>query len=1445
MFLLENLKYNKLYKKQFMLPFIKEDKRRGSAILLLTPNYQSSLALMNNKFCLNKANSFVSYYLERDIMYTINHESRYLETDHYDFIEENGVLLEDPSSVFTETTDVQILGDLNEEEITDEYYRCGDTVIFFNELYDILNEETIGSTNMKYKRLLYNDRLRNNKDIITIYNKVKADNPWIKRTYLNYNKYKKLNIFVDLYYYNQAYLNNNTFTIKKSVDMYYEFLRRFIMDKRITNAGYTKKTIFVPVLGWGKEPNTMLYDYRKNLNPISVLFKRIRFNQIELKNSFKDTDFVFFGNNGYFKFNAEKMDRQSYMRFQKFIKVLEFNEMIDDNDEEDNSSDAIAANIIAKIETNKGIIIHNLTGNAADAKTIKDADKALLVKKINDASRFAKTEEDALNKLDQDRDVKRILSSLEDDADEGINLSSARVSRINQNRDTFMQKQIDGKSVSQMINESNKPKELNETSIPIETINTEWHHMKTMNFEKEYDLEADIIKCLNSLSDKNKSFPVSILDISTEDTSTSEDSIYTYTVKCEGYDGKRFSLKFDIPKFRDHRFMRLRGNEKIFSIEMPLIPISKTSDSRTQIVSFYNKLFVDRYNTSAGKSNPYSDRLLKALKKYNGSNIKTVIGDNSRICTKYNLPIDYIDLASMYSKIIYNTSDGNVITVYFNQDEIRKIPGVNSKNGLPIALDSKGRCLYYRPENNSTIAQFIANTIDDENFRKIYQNQTELKRATYSRVWILNTYIPTIVILAHDLGLIPAMDLAGVKYDISSKRTVEFDWDYIKLKDGYINFYNTYDSMMIMNGLKDCNLDDVSIQDLNKKSTWVAQLDNFGGRGKSDGLDNFKDLMYDPITIEVSRDYKLPTNYHEALIYASNLLVDNKHVKHADLSSNRYRTNEVVAAHFYWVLSSSYKEYANSNKRGRHVPMTMKQSAVIDAILAQNTTSDLSIFQPLLEIETRSMISTKGKSGLNSDRAYTLDKRSYTDSMSNIIAQSTNFASNVGLNRQTTLDANVIGGRGYFKQSSIEKDGNVTKSLCMTEALSPFVTSSNDSFRNDMSFVQNSKHATPIEKSMPELITTGAQEALPYMVSDMFSFKAKKNGKITAITPDYMLIEYADKTKDYVNMAEQTMKNSDGGFYITLQLTTDKKVGQSVKQGEILAWDKKSFSKHIGKGNQLAYNNGALAKVAVLSTEDSFEDSGVCSEWLSRIMASNIVVMKSIVLPASTNVLSIVKKGQKVKEGDPILIFQNAFDENDANVLLKNLSIDDGDITTIGRNIVKSKVTGDIADIKVYRTCEIKDMSDSLQKIFKGKESQIKKLKSIAIDSETEVYFDSTSKLSPTGKLKNAENSVLIEIYMRYYDIMAPGDKLVQETANKNVLMALYPDDESPYTDFRRNEVIDAIGGASAIDGRIITSPFKSGALNKCLIELQRKCCEIYGEKWLTIHEMYDYFYKK
>lgn len=1428
---LYDIKDMKLYRKQFYAPINRKNKKTGSAILLLSPNYEASKSLINNRFMINRNQAFMSYYIEKDIMYTINHESKCLEINHYD----TTTVAINEQAVFTESTDVNVIGeDLESCYMNELYFKIGDKMIFFNEMYD---EEifTEANVNDKYRRLLYYDRIRNNREVLQLYKTVKADNPVIKKTFIDYSKYKAMNLFIDLYYYNQIYLNNNNYNMIRSIDMYLEFIRRFIMDKRIDKAGYTKKTVFVPINFWGKEPDTDLVDYKKNLNPLAVFYKKLRFAPDELR-VFDGTDFVFFGENGYFKLDTANITKQTYVKFFRNIKSLESNEVIDDSDESDNSAHGIATEIIDKLDINKGIKIHNLTGDT-NSDDEKEKLKAELVKKINDASKNATDEDNALDKLEEDEDVKKIISDLEDQADDNVKLSAARTNRIVKSQDNFMKKSIKGKSVKDMVNESNKPKELPETQLPIATINDEWRHMKAINFEKEYDLDADIIKILNSLSDTDKDYPVSILDVSVEDTSTSEDNIYTYTVKCEDYSGKRFTLRFDIPKFRDNRFMRLRGNEKIFSIEMPLIPISKTEEDTVQLVSFYNKIFIERYNTSNGKSNPNAGRLIKALEKYDSPEIKITGGDNTKICSKYELPIDYIDIASVYSKIVYAPRGSKTtenITFYFNQDEIRNDAKVDLSKGLPYAIKGNGEVEYYSDNTNVTFAQTLASMLGSD-FYEIYASQAKPKKCTYSRASILNTNIPVIVILAHDLGLTKAMDLAGIRYDISDKRDKYSD--NIKLADGYINYEETYASMMLMNGLKDCDMESIPIVDLNSKITWVNVLEDFGGRIKSDGLSNFKDLMYDPITVEISRDYKLPDNYHEALIYASNLLVDNKFTTHTNISTNRYRTNEVIAAQFYRVLSDSYKEYALQNKHGRKVPMSMKQSAVIDLILAQNTTSDLSVFQPLLEIETKNMISTKGVTGMNSERAYKIDKRGYDQSMVNIIAQATGFASTVGVNRQTTINPNIVGGRGYFKQSG-EEEMSVTNTYSMTEALSPFVVSSDDPFRNDMTFVQTAKHSTPIDYSTPMLVTTGADAAMPYLCSNMFANKAKAKGVIRDITDDYMIVDYDDGSSDYIRLDEQTMKNSDGGFYINLQLKTDLKIGSKVKAGEILAYDKKSFSRSVGDG-QVAYNMGCIVNAAIMTNEDGFEDSGVCSKWLTESMSSDISVMKDINLPPATNVLFLIKKGTEVKEGEPLLIFQNAYDEEDANILLKNLNNEDGDVSEIGRNVIKSKVTGVISDIKIYRTCDMEELSDSLTKIVKAREAEINRLKKLAKNSKTPVQFDSTDKLPQNGKLKNVDG-VLIEIYMKYHDQLSVGDKIVVLNANKNVLMDIFDDEDAPYTDLAPNEAIDQVTSASSMDGRMITSIMKTGGLNKLMIWLSRRACEINGIKWKTLHEIKD-----
>ena len=75
--------------------------------------------------------------------------------------------------------------------------------------------------------------------------------------------------------------------------------------------------------------------------------------------------------------------------------------------------------------------------------------------------------------------------------------------------------------------------------------------------------------------------------------------------------------------------------------------------------------------------------------------------------------------------------------------------------------------------------------------------------------------------------------------------------DIIKFNDGYIVYELTYESSLLLNGMKECNTEDYSIKDIGSKEMYLNFLDLFGGRIIADGLDNFYELMIDPITKEI------------------------------------------------------------------------------------------------------------------------------------------------------------------------------------------------------------------------------------------------------------------------------------------------------------------------------------------------------------------------------------------------------------------------------------------------------------------------------------------------------------------------------------------------------------------------------------------------------------------
>ena len=176
--------------------------------------------------------------------------------------------------------------------------------------------------------------------------------------------------------------------------------------------------------------------------------------------------------------------------------------------------------------------------------------------------------------------------------------------------------------------------------------------------------------------------------------------------------------------------------------------------------------------------------------------------------------------------------------------------------------------------------------------------------------------------------------------------------------------------------------------------------------------------------------------------------------------------------------------------------------------------------------------------------------------------------------------------------------------------------------------------------------------------------------------------------------------------------------------------------------------------------------------------------------------------------------------------------VSEEDITDLGRLPIKSKVTGVIQDIVMYRTVELDELSESLRKAFVAYEKNIaerrKIMKKYGIDTSS---LPADYKLPATGKLKNAEDGVLIEFYLKYEDKMFIGDKLIYYSALKGVIKDIFPVSQEPTSSFRPDEKIHSLLAVGSVNGRMVTSILLNGGINKYLIELSRKCKEIAGMK--------------
>ena len=1450
---IDKVKPFRLLKTPFFTPFNKKDKRHGSAIFLMTKSLEQSKQLIEHKLISN-LNMFNSYFLEWNAMYLLK-PSRIINKDL------------DVDDVYNS----KVYG--NNPIMTESHFEDSENLFFFSEA----TPENVLDTRLR--KILYKERLRNSKDVKLRLNRIKNECKYIKYTYPTIDKYKNKNIYVDNHIYNKIFTMSETYNRDKAIDLLYALFDRFINNPNYK--GYTKKTVLIPVNEWASDiPTTSLFEFSKSINPFSMivrLFKKPKENLDKLAGM----DFIFIGNNSWFKMKMEDLDMKNLNLFKTNILKIRNNDIVEDNVPED--KDDIKTRLISKIEDLTGIEVNNVSRVQDVDPTvpikaeIKDQPKLIVAKgrtgadQVIDPTKIEKPTEDKINQsvenivdytknaeeaekeMDNSVDLKELILQAKNDQDDTFKISATRKARMDDLNDKFLKEKIANSTIAELVATEDTPLQSTDLSKNVETIDDEWANLKKPNFEADYNIDADIMKCLHSLS-QNKDVPMSVIDISTEDRSTSEDSIITYTVHLEDSLGKRHTLRFDMPKIINKRFLRLRGNDKIIPGQLINLPIIKTDEDTVQVVSNYNKIFITRYG-QVGKINQSTNALIRALTKLKENNYKLEVkddndiptpskidlGNNAKISAKYELPAEYVELSKIFNKI--TTSDGRVY--YFNRDELihkleEKKVKVESDQGFMVVGITKDNQSITVPEEG--VSSSLINHLGIHNYAYTFMKPGA--RMTYSQASILNSKIPLIVVMAYTAGLTGALNAAGIEYNLSEKRPTNTK-NYFRFNDGFLSFNDSYapDAALLVNGLAVINTQEYSLTDIDTKAMWLDVLDDFGGRNRADGLDSFANLMMDPITVEVCKTYKLPTDYIEVLAYASSLLTTNKFNRHTDITGNRFRTNERLVHFLYKALATSYGMYLREIKNNRKdAKMTMKQSAVIDMALSDVTTSDLSKLSPLLELESANTVTFKGLSGMNSDRSYSLDKRTYDKTMINKLSMSTGFSATVGINRQATINMGIESTKGYIKSGGELDRMSDANTLSITEALTPFGTTRDDPFRTAMTFIQTSKHGMRTNSQDPLLVTNGADQALPYLTSDTFAHKTKWDAVVEEVNDDYMII--ANKSnrseKEFIDLREKVEKNSDGGFFITIKLDLAKnyKKGQTIKPGEIIAYDKDSYSDKVGVGN-LAYNIGTLTKVAIMHTDKGFEDSAIISQDLSEKMASEIVLQVDVLMDAKDIDIQCVEIGKPLHEGEVIMSYRAALEDQDAtDIINKMVSKNAGNeskelMDEIGKIKVKSKVTGKLQDIKIYSTIPTSEMSKSLAAFVNKYNAPVDKMKSklskLGIDAS---QYGTSGVLPAVGKLKHAEGKVLVEFYIKYYDKMSVGDKLVYFSALKGVVKEIFPEGKEPYSEYRPEEKVHSFLPVGSVNARMVTSVLTLGAINKVLIELDRHVKDIMGVKW-------------
>lgn len=1088
------------------------------------------------------------------------------------------------------------------------------------------------------------------------------------------------------------------------------------------------------------------------------------------------------------------------------------------------------------------------------------ATKSNLVIDDEDYEDYDKPAEETLDEDEEEAirdDVSEILTDEEEIATEVMDeiqdkiapLKNPDTAPVNSARDLKLreaQKKVMVKesSIEEILSQDaeNVPIKSSDKSAVMHTSNKNMYNLRFTNFDKTYIDELmtkHIVACFDMLKDKDSPFYIRSIDV--HDSSDSLNLKETWIVKLVDENKKQHTIRVDIPKFQNDKFMFIKGNRWIILKQNCYNPLVKDTPDTVIVTTNFNKITIRR---KATKSISSVERLFSLVKKSGNSKL-FITGDSSKGNTnpRFISSLEYDEIARSLFKF-----ESNSCEIYFSREYLDS----NMKDKVPS--DIKGDEFFIGMEKNTpilinedtgldrmgrTIIDIIVENLPEDE-KLLFETIKAPTQSMYVESKLAGEFVPIVVVLLVWVGITRILNTMGIywKFDQDAKRVPQQtpSRKYIRFADGVLEYESKTFAELILNGISKLHPERFQFSDFNTESCYDEYVySQWGSYNGITEIRNFYEFLIDPITSTVCKNIKLPATPEGLLIHAVKLLSDNKFVSKSSDKSYRTRAMEIIPGILYSCIANQYKAYVKS---GRRIPMTLKQSCVIDRLIAEKTVEAYSTLNPVIEVSKTSTISTKGYRGSNSEHSYDEKKRSYDPTSVGKIAITTSADANVGINRELVVEPTIGNAMGYRDQvEDIEtlKDVNVFSPV---EMLTPGTARFDDPIRTAIASKQ-SQHVVPVIDAAPSLISNGYDEAVQFELSDDFVINAEEDGKVVDVNEElgFIVVQYKSGKNRAINLRPDIVKNSGGGFYMKNQLKpTRTKIGEKFKKDEPLAYHENYFK--YSEMNGLRYAIGPRCKVAFMSTYNTYEDAGISTEEFGERMASSIVYQELGKFKRNNNILAMVKVGDHVNIGDSLIKFDLSTDDNELAKYLTKLSDENAALLEEQtKNDIKAGHAGTVVDIKVYTLLDPSNLSPSLANIVQryfdqgiNKKKYLEKFdNSEGIIKAGYMLTDSTEPIkSPYNAIKGVKGvDVLIEIYIEHKDVMGVGDKIALYSANKQIVSQVIPKGWEPYSEFRPDEHISVITSPGTVARRMTSSVIPVAAGMKCLVELKRKIADM------------------